>query len=596
MASASSLGGGIDKLSADDGIHALRALLKPQSTSRATIGVMKIRWDVYSKRWPSPEALTYYSRLVDHTAGGGRAPESFLKTFQAAPAAARQRLIETHIHDAVRQVLGLGASYEIRNSEAWTDLGVDSLMLVEIKNRLEDSLRLTFPLELLMRDVSIQSVSEFVLDKLANVPPANEESAGEVDTEAVDEALAMRFEIRESMRAIPQAFVEAEDQRGRQVLVDGRWRCDFASCNYLGFDLEPAIMGVIPDAVRRWGTHPSWTRAVASPALYGELERELAQLVGVPETLVFPSISLLHLGVLPALAGYNGVILTDAGAHHSIAEACMRATADGTKWTEFRHNDLADLDAKLAKYPHGKTKIIATDGVFSMGSPNPPLAEYARLAREHNATVYVDDAHGFGVIGGNPDNTLPYGYGGNGMVRHLGLDFDRDRIIYVAGLSKAFSSYAAFVTCRDTRMKQMLQTSGPYVFSGPTAVACLATALAGLRLNRQDGDSRRKRIHQLTSRLVREAVAMGFQVDNAGNFPVVGVVMGGWDEIVTGCRILWEHDILITPATFPAVPATRNLARFSITCANTDEELDRAVQALRAVRAALPPTTAAVAI
>ena len=136
-------------------------------------------------------------------------------------------------------------------------------------------------------------------------------------------------------------------------------------------------------------------------------------------------------------------------------------------------------------------------------------------------------------------------------------------------------------------MKQLLQTAGPYVFSGPTAVACLATALAGLRLNRLDGDRRRRQIYRLTRRLVEAATAMGFEVDNDSNFPIVGVVIGGWDEIVTACQTLWEHDILITPATFPAVPANRNLVRFSVTSANTEQELDRAITALRAVRDSL---------
>jgi 7-keto-8-aminopelargonate synthetase-like enzyme len=222
-----------------------------------------------------------------------------------------------------------------------------------------------------------------------------------------------------------------------------------------------------------------------------------------------------------------------------------------------------------------------------MGSPNPPLPVYARLAGKYNATVYVDDAHGFGIVGAAPDENLPYGYGGVGIVRHMGLDYERDRILYVAGLSKAFSSYAAFVTCWDEKMKMMLQTSGPYLFSGPTAVACLATALAGLRLNRRDGDARRRHIHRLTRRLVRKADSIGFEVDNDSEFPIVGVLIGGWQELVTACRILWDHDILITPATYPAVPATRNLVRFSITSANTDEELDGAIRALAAVWEAL---------
>jgi 7-keto-8-aminopelargonate synthetase-like enzyme/acyl carrier protein len=587
MAAGLEFGAGLEKLSVDDGLEALRTLLKPQRGARGEIGVMKVQWDVFTKRWLSPESMNYFSALLDRSRGGALASrDDFLKTFRSTPEAARRQLLVEHIHEAVRQVLGLSASYEIKDGQAWTEFGVDSLMMVEIKNRLERSLRLTIPVELLLRDVSIRSVAEFALGKLAaatveETPPGQVQPPGE--------ASAIRSELREQSREIPQCYAQTDDQRGRQVLIGGRWRTDLASCNYLGFDLEPEISSAIPSAVARWGTHPSWTRAVASPALYGELERELAQMLGTAETLVFPSISLLHLGVLPTLAGGDGVILTDASAHYSIAEACMRAQADGTEWVEFRHNDVADLERALAKCARTRTKIICTDGVYSMGSSNPPLPEYARLAGKYNATVYVDDAHGFGVVGAAPDEDLPYGYGGVGIVRHMGLDYERDRIIYVAGLSKAFSSYAAFVTCRDEKMKMMLQTSGPYVFSGPTAVACLATALAGLRLNRRDGDARRRQIHRLTRRLVREAVAIGFEVDNDSEFPIVGVVMGGWQEMVTACRILWDHDILITPATFPAVPATRNLVRFSITSANTDEEIDQAIRALAAAWEALHP-------
>jgi myxalamid-type polyketide synthase MxaB len=597
MAAGVELGAGIEKLSVDDGLEALRLLLRPRRQAHAAVGVAKMRWDLYAKRWPSPAVVSYLSALADQTRGVSARKEDFLKTFRFAPEVSRRGLLEDHILEAVRQVLNLGADYQIKPDLPWTDMGVDSLMMVEIKNRLEGSLRLAFPIELLMRDVSVHSIAEFVMGKLAvQAADAAPEPGADQHAPQLEDPVALRSEVRESLVEIAQFYAAADDQRARQVLIGGRWRCDFASCNYLGLDLEPEIMAAIGPAVEKWGTHPSWTRAVASPSLYSELERELADTVGVPETLVFPSISLLHLGVIPALAGYNGVVLTDASAHHSIAEACMRAQADGTERVEFHHNDVADLESKLARYPRARTKIIATDGVYSMGSPNPPLADYVRLAREYNATVYVDDAHGFGVIGGSPDADQPYGYGGNGIVHHLGLDYGRDRIIYVAGLSKAFSSYAAFVTCEDEKFKRMLQTSGPYVFSGPTAVACLATAIAGLRFNRREGDARRTHIYKLTKRLVTEAAALGFEIDNDSYFPIVGVVIGDWDAIVTACRILWEHNILITPATFPAVPATRNLVRFSITSANAEEELDQAIAALRAVREALRAKGATAAV
>jgi 7-keto-8-aminopelargonate synthetase-like enzyme len=133
-------------------------------------------------------------------------------------------------------------------------------------------------------------------------------------------------------------------------------------------------------------------------------------------------------------------------------------------------------------------------------------------------------------------------------------------------------------------MKVRFQASGPYVFSGPTSVASLASALAGLRLNRTDGDERRTTIFRLTRRLVTAARQLGFEVDNAADFPVVGVVIGEWPAMLRACQVLWEHDILITPATFPAVPMNRNLVRFSVTAANTPAEVEQAIRALEAVR------------
>jgi myxalamid-type polyketide synthase MxaB len=587
MAAALEFGAGIEKISVEEGLDALRTLMRARGVPAGSAGVMKMRWDILASRLPHAETQAWLSAVAERKRGT-KTDANFLKAFHAAPEADRQSVFEEHILETVRRTLGLGAGHTIARAEAWSALGVDSLMMVEIINRLEASLRLKLPVEMMAREASIRSVSDFALPKLKESAPPGE-TTGPASTahaeQNSDQALNMRTGFREDIDKIPQIIRTATDQRRRQVLIDERWRCDFASCNYLGLDLEPEIWDAIPEAVERWGTHPSWTRAVASPAIYAELEQELAKMLGAPDTLVFPSISLLHMGALPALAGYNGIILTDAAAHHSIAEACMRAQAGGTEWRDFRHNDLGDLESKLAHEPRSRTKIIATDGVYSMGSPAPPLAEYSRLAKQYNAIVYVDDAHGFGIIGESPERKMPYGHGGNGIVRHLGLDYEADRIFYVAGLSKAFSSYGAFITCHG-ETKLLLQSSGPYVFSGPTNVASLATALAGLKLNQRDGDSRREQIFRLTRRLIDAAHALDFEVDNANDFPIVGVVMGDWDRMVRGCQTLWEHDILITPAMFPAVPANRNLVRFSVTSANTDAEIDQAIGGLRAIREA----------
>jgi myxalamid-type polyketide synthase MxaB len=589
MAAQLSLAGqGVEHIPIADGLQVFDQLLQQDRRGGpAQLGVWRVNWPAFQRRLPPGDPPPFLSALT------GKAPqarqkapgsEEFLRRFHATPGEERAALVEATIQGELVGVLGLQASHDIPPTQHWAKLGLDSLMMVDLKNRLELLLRLPLPIEKMAREVNTRALAAFIVQKLNDVGPPDGAALGDHAAAAPPEVTLSEEALQQLALQIPQMFVTAEKQRGRQILAGGRWRHDLASCNYLGLDFHPEVMAAIPPALAEWGVHPSWTRAVASPALYDDLERELAAFVAAPATLVFPSISLLHLGVLPALVGADGVIFKDTEAHHTIHEACLRAQANGAAWVSFPHSDTADLEKKLARYRPGRTKIIATDGVYSMGSSHPPLVEYARLAKEYDALLYIDDAHGFGVIGERPDAAMPYGYRGNGMVRHFGLDYGSDRIVYVAGLSKAFSSYAAFVTCTDEKMKWSLQGSGPYIFSGPTCVASLASALAGLRVNAREGDRRRQRIYQLTHRFVNAARDLGFEVDNGGYFPIVGVVMGGVEDLVKACKLLWEHDVLITPAMYPAVPLNRNLVRFSITAANTEAEVEHAIGALKVVR------------
>jgi myxalamid-type polyketide synthase MxaB len=581
-------GQGIAKIEVEDGLRLFGELLTAQRTSPPQIGVWNVNWPAFQKRLPNAEMPAYLSTMLRQSAPkstreAARASE-FPRRFRETPEAERPALIESVIRPELVEVLGLGANHEIPATQLWADLGVDSLMLVELKNRLERIVSLTLPIEKLARDLTTRKLATFVADKMIETADTPAPAETRPESTAVAMSASEDFEkIYQLVAQIPQAYAIADKQQGRQVKIGGRWRIDFASCNYLGLDLHPEVMAAIPPAVAEWGVHPSWTRAVASPRIYAELEQALAEFVGAPTTLIFPSISLLHAGVIPILAGYDGVILKDTEAHHSLHEGCLRAQVNGAEWLNFPHSDIDDLAKKLAKYRLNRTKIIATDGVYSMGSSHPPLLEYVKLAKTYNATLYVDDAHGFGVIGERPDNTLPYGYRGNGIVRHFDLDYCRDRIVYVAGMSKSFSSYAAFVTCFDDKIKATLESSGPYVFSGPTCTASLASGLAGLRVNAREGDTQRQSIFDMTHRFVTAVKQMGFEVDNGEYFPIVGVVIGGFEEFIQACQLLWEHDILITPAMYPAVPIHRNLVRFSITAANTQAEIDRAINALEAV-------------
>ncbi len=576
-------GEGLDKIAPDAGVEVLAELLNARHNP-AQIGIFPMNWNKFMQPFSHgqiPPFVSLMQRKTATTTKKANTQADIVQQVQTAPAGEKQGLLVSFIGAQLAQVLGLDAAQGIPADQHWNELGLDSLMTVELKNRLDRTLNVPIPLETIMQEATTELLAGMVLkrleDKLATgSEPAPAEDAYAKNQAGLDAEVAM-------LQAIPQTYVNVDEQRERQVLIDGRWRCDFASCNYLGMDLHPDVINSIPAALDKWGVHPSWTRAVASPGLYPELEQELADLLGSPTTLVFPSIHLLHLGVLPMLAGFNGVILKDNAAHHSIYEACLRSQADGIEWVEFAHNDLADLERKLSRYRPEQSKIIAIDGVYSMSGEFPPLPEMSALAKKYNALVYVDDAHGVGVIGENPTEDMPYGQGGCGIVKYFGLDYEADRIIYVGGLSKSFSSYGAFITCFDQAMKSRLSLAGPFVFSGPSPVASLASALAGLKVNRTEGARMRQQVYQLTHKLVSSAKAMGYEVDNEHDFPIVGVVIGNVDEVTAACKLLWEYDILITPAIYPAVPMHRNLVRFSITAANTEAEIDQAIKGLQAV-------------
>ncbi|MEJ7583000.1 MAG: pyridoxal phosphate-dependent aminotransferase family protein [Acidimicrobiales bacterium] len=262
--------------------------------------------------------------------------------------------------------------------------------------------------------------------------------------------------------------------------------------------------------------------------------------------------------------------------------------------TTFRHGNLDDLEAKLARLADRSSRIIAVDGVYSMSGSYADLPALVRIAERHDAVIYVDDAHGFGILGEHPGPDAPFGSGGGGIMRYA--DVDRSRIVYVAGMSKAFSSMAAFVGCRDDEERHQFETASTMIFSGPIPVASLASAIAGLGVNEREGDQRRARLWSLTERLMDGARALGFTTDNRSGFPIVTLVLGDTDLVLAACKILWEHAVLLTPAIFPAAPLDRGGLRFTLTTDNTPAQVDQVLGALAAIRVAQPAMITEVAV
>jgi 8-amino-7-oxononanoate synthase len=203
----------------------------------------------------------------------------------------------------------------------------------------------------------------------------------------------------------------------------------------------------------------------------------------------------------------------------------------------------------------------------------------ARLARTFDALLYVDDAHGFGVIGERtPTESSPYGARGNGVVRHVGEEYDH--VLFVAGLSKAYSSLAAFVAC-PTELKRLLKTAAPpYLYSGPSPVASLATTLAGLDVNEQRGDSIRAALWRKTATVLECLDRLGAHTPNKSGFPIIEVPLGHGEDIDAVGRFLFDNGIYVTLAAYPLVPRSEVGFRIQITAANTQAEIDSLVDVL----------------
>jgi 8-amino-7-oxononanoate synthase len=383
----------------------------------------------------------------------------------------------------------------------------------------------------------------------------------------------------------PMVDAVIQEQHGRRIRVGDQWLADFASCNYLGLDLEPEIIAAIPRYLEQWGTHPSWSRLLGSPVLYEQIEERLTELLGAEDTLLLPTITHIHFALIPILAA-DGTIYMDRRAHKTIHDGASLARANGAQIKQFRHEDLDMLETLLRERSDGP-RVICTDGINSMTGNPPDLARYAALARQYDALLYIDDAHGFGVIGERSEDELcDYGTRGNAVVRHLGESYDN--IVLVGGFSKAYSSLMAFVAC-PSPLKRLLKTAAPpYAYSGPSPVASLATVLEGLAVNERRGDELRLDLHRKTHRLLARLEELEIATPNQSGFPIVEIPIGAPELIDEVGEYLFSRGIYVTLAAYPSVPRSQVGFRVQVTAANPDNQIDHLLDVLGELKERFP--------
>jgi 8-amino-7-oxononanoate synthase len=368
-----------------------------------------------------------------------------------------------------------------------------------------------------------------------------------------------------------------DEQEGRRIRIGSDWLVDWASCNYLGLDLDPDVIAAVTDHVTRWGTHPGWSRMLGSPHQYVDIEERLTELLAAPDTLVLPTISQIHVAVIPVLVG-QGTVFVESLAHKTIYDGCVHARGLGATMHRFRSGDLTRLEELLRDTPTGP-KLVCLDGVNSMTGNLPDLPAYSALCRQYGAVLYVDDAHGFGVIGERrPDESSPYGARGNGIVRHLGLGYED--LVLVGGFSKAYSSLLAFISVPTTVKEHLKVTAPTYLYSGPSPFASLASVLAGLEVNDRRGEDLRAYLYRITRRLLDHIAGLGVYTLNTDGTPIVELPIAPDRDLVDVSGELWRRGLFVTLAPYPGVPRDKVGFRIQLTAAHTDEQVDHLMAVL----------------
>ncbi len=350
----------------------------------------------------------------------------------------------------------------------------------------------------------------------------------------------------------PMVDAVIDEIDGRMIRIGDRWLADFASCNYLGFDLDREIIDAVPAYLDAWGTHPSWSRLLGSPVLYEQIEERLTNLLGCEDALVLPTITHIHMSVIPLLAA-SGTIFLDARAHKTIYDGAQAARARGAAVRRFRFEDPDHLDQLLSK-ERDPTRLICMDGVNSMTGNPPDLPAFAAVARKHHALLYVDDAHGFGVIGERrPDETSPVRRARQQhrppFRRDLRQRHPRRRLL--EGLLVAAGLH---------RLSDRAQEPPEGGRSALSVLRAVAGRLAGHhagRVRRQR--AARRRAAGDDARRTRPGCCealdeLGVYTPNRSGLPIVEIPLRDHTRIDAVGRMLFDRGVYVTLAAYPLVP------------------------------------------
>jgi 8-amino-7-oxononanoate synthase len=375
-------------------------------------------------------------------------------------------------------------------------------------------------------------------------------------------------------------LVSALDERKRQQLyrtrltldgpqdvtvrIAGREYLSFCSNDYLGLASDPRLVDAFKQGAERFGVGSGAAHLVSGHSYaHQALEEDLAEFTGRPRALLFSTGYMANLGVVAALTGRGDTVFEDRLNHASLIDAALLA---GARLVRYKHSDIASLTARLRQADSG-TRLIASDGVFSMDGDCAPLPGLSAAAVEHNAWLLIDDAHGFGVLGNQ----------GRGWFADQFPD-PAPNTILMATLGKALGTFGAFVAGSNALIETLIQQSRTFIYTTASPPAIAWAARTALQLVR-DGQDLRDRLDALIRRFREGAAQLGLPLMDSAT-PIQPLLLGEAGTALSFSDALRRRGILVTPIRPPTVPRGAARLRVTFSARHAPEHVDRLLEAL----------------
>ncbi len=356
----------------------------------------------------------------------------------------------------------------------------------------------------------------------------------------------------------------------RKIKISGQQKINFSSCSYLGLELHPEIILAAQQALHKWGNHAGSSRIFSTQENLMQLEDEIAQYVGAESALVGINVSQIHQGTIPALfSGDDCAIFVDRHAHTSMYQASLIAKAKGTEIVRVDTTQCLESLKNILIKNSRKTKVLLVDGVYSMQGTIPAFKELEKICRKANTVLYVDDAHGLGVVGAT----------GAGVRELFNLSFDN--LILVGGFQKALGSYGSFVAAKKSMIDLLRILNKAYIFSGPLQPQAVESSRKAIQISKsEEGLFRRRQLRKKTDLVWSALVGMGYQVGKVET-PILPIFMGSDIKTLMAGRKLFDEGIFISSVLYPAVPKNEGILRLSLNAIHTDSDIEELLKAFK---------------